>query len=297
MSNSGTITAGIILLLVNLLIPKDRVSPRKTGVSQLPEQDLYGIRAVQRAVTLLEEMARDNESSITQLAQQTGLHKSTVHRLLVTLEATGLVRQDPKTGHYRLGFKLMELGAAAIRSMELRTTAHPHLEELAKATACNIHLGILDRGQVVFIDKIEGEGSFRLYSQIGRRAPIHCTALGKVLVGRLPLAEQKRLLTAEPLRRYTRRTIIEPERILQIYRQAAEQGYAIDAGEHEDLIHCIAAPIFNYTGEAVCAASVTAVCAELLPQDRERYLSRLLRCTAAVSAQLGYKGPLPVHQA
>ena len=139
--------------------------------------DSHGVRAVRRAVQILCRLANDGESSITKLAHDTGLHKSTVYRLLTTLEQDAMVRQDPITGQYKLGWKVMELGASVIRGVELRTSAHPHLERLAKKTNATVHLAILDQGSVLYIDKIEVEGSFKLYSQIGRRAPLHCTAL------------------------------------------------------------------------------------------------------------------------
>ncbi len=287
-SINDTTTAGFSTWLEKShLDTKDTILPDETGAIVLPPGDPYGIRAVQRAVMVLEQLAKTDDVSITQLAQQVQLHKSTVHRLLVTLEATGMVRQDPAVGRYRLGFKLMELGAAAVRGVELRATAHPHLEGLARATGCTTHLGVMDRGEVVYIDKIEGEGSFRLYSQIGRRAPLHCTGLGKVLTAFLPPAEQKRL-TAKPLRRFTRRTIVEPEWLLRHLQQIAREGYAVDDAEHEDLIRCVAAPVRDHTGGVVAAVSVTSVCAELLPADRDRFLGEVLKTTSSISRDLGF---------
>ncbi len=258
------------------------------GVIRTQERVAYEVRSVQRALALLEHLVRLGEATITQLSQETGLHKSTAHRLLVTLEGAGVVRQNPANGRYKLGFKLMEYGAAAIRGVELRATSHPHLEQLARSTGFTVHLGILDHDAVLYIDKIEAEGSFRLYSQIGRRAPLHCTALGKVLLAYIPAAEQRRLLGPKPLRRYTHRTIVEPERILKHLKQVAEHGYAVDDAEHEDLIRCVAAPIRDHTRAVIAAVSATIVCAELLPQERDRIAEEVLRTAGAISRDLGF---------
>jgi len=240
-------------------------------------------------VSVLEQLGKCTEASITQLAQVTDLHKSTIHRLLVTLEATGMVRQNPQNGHYRLGFKMMELGAAALRSVELRTTAHPHMEELSRTMGLTVNLGVLDHGEVVYVDKIEGAGTFRFLCHMGSRAPFHCTAMGKVMTADLTPAEQRRLVFARPLKRFTRKTITDPEKMLTHLRQVAEQGWAMDDGEHNDLGHCVGAPVRDHSGRVVGAISMTTVCAELAPLERDRLLTYLLRTAAAISSDLGHE--------
>jgi IclR family KDG regulon transcriptional repressor len=243
---------------------------------------VYSVRSVQRAINLLDNLCMAGEMGVTELSDATGLHKSTVHRLLATLETEQIVRQNPHNGRYRLGLKLMVLGAAATRSIEIRSIARPHLERLAHITGCTVHLGILDRDHVLYIDKIEAEGSSRLYSQIGRQAPLHCTALGKVLTAYLPRAQQQRLLCSSPLRRYTNRTIVEPTQVLQHLKQVARQGYAVDDGEHEDLVHCYAAPILDEAGQAIAAISVTKVGTALPSANREKLISKIMKAAASI---------------
>lgn len=133
--------------------------------------DAYGIRAVERAIAILKAFSPvAPELGVTDLARKLGFHKSTVHRLLATLERDGFVLQDAVTGRYRLGLPLLELGSLVITNMELRQVARPFLEEAHRACGETIHLGILDEGEVVYIDKIESTRRVRMYSQVGRRA-------------------------------------------------------------------------------------------------------------------------------
>src|SRR2546427_6406909 len=135
-----------------------------------------GIRAVERAVAILRTFSSGTpELSVSELGRAVGLHKSTVHRLLGTLEGTGFVVQDPGTKRYRLGLPLFELGSMVVSTLEARRVALPYLEEIHRACGEQVHLVILVQREGVYIDKIERTPRFRMYSQVGRRAPAHCT--------------------------------------------------------------------------------------------------------------------------
>lgn len=249
-----------------------------------------GIRAVERALAILRAFtAAAPELSVSELARAVGLHKSTVHRLLATLERTGFVAQDAASRRYRLGLPLFELGSLVVNTMELRRLARPHLEEIHRACGETVHLGMLDEGEVVYIDKIESTRRVRMYSQVGRRAPAHCTALGKVLLAYLPDAALTELIDRRGLRRYTSSTITSPKELRDHCALIRRQGYALDAGEHEELIQCAAAPIADHTGRAVAAVSVTSVSAAM---DRHRiaeYAGFVMDAARRISEALGYQ--------
>src|SRR2546430_15632647 len=172
-----------------------------------------GIRAVERAVAILRTFSSGApELSVSELGRAVGLHKSTVHRLLGTLERTGFVVQAPGTKRYRLGLPLFELGSMVVNTLEVRRVARPHLEEIHRACGETVHLGILDEGEVVYIDKIESTRRVRMYSQVGRRAPAHCTGPGKVLLAQLPDESLARVTERPGLRRFTPQTISSPKR-------------------------------------------------------------------------------------
>lgn len=248
-----------------------------------------GIRAVERALAILRAFTPSApELSVSELARAVGLHKSTVHRLLATLERTGFVAQDAASRHYRLGLPLFELGSLVVNTMELRRLARPHLEEIHRACGETVHLGMLDEGEVVYIDKVESTRRVRMYSQVGRRAPAHCTALGKVLLAHLPDAALSEVIERRGLRRYTSNTITSPKELRDHCALIRQQGYALDAGEHEELIQCASAPISDHTGRAVAAVSVTSVSAAM---DRHRiaeYAGLVMDAARRISASLGF---------
>src|SRR5256884_6111801 len=221
-----------------------------------------GIRAVERAVAILRTFSSGApELSVSELGRAVGLHKSTVHRLLGTLERTGFVVQDPGTKRYRLGLPLFELGSMVVNTLEVRRVARPHLEEIHRACGETVHLGILDEGEVVYIDKIESTRRVRMYSQVGRRAPAHCTGLRKGPPAHLPDASLADVIPPRRPRRFTSQTITSPQEVRDHCAFSPQPGYARDTGQHEELIQCAAAAIHDHTGKVVAAVSITSVAA------------------------------------
>lgn len=256
---------------------------------RIAEYEYYRVRAVERALELLGIFAQGQaELSLAQMAERMRLHKSTVHRLALTLEKAGFLRRNPATGGYSLGLKLLELGAVVLNSLELRTQARPHLERLRRDTGHTVHLGILDAGEVVYIDKIEGDTPVRIYSQVGRRAPAHCTGLGKALLAFQPAAVIREVVATRGLRRYTPETIISVHQLLSELERVRERGYAVDMAEHEPLVHCVAAPIRDHTSQVIAAVSVTLIVPSLPAAEVERYASAVVATALAISADMGW---------
>jgi len=251
------------------------------------------IRAVERALAILRAFSpAAPELSVSELARAVGLQKSTVHRLLTTLEHTGFVAQDAASRRYRLGLPLFELGSLVVNTMELRRLARPHLEEIHRACGETVHLGILDEGEVVYLDKIESTRRVRMYSQIGRRAPAHCTALGKVLLAQLPDVALSEVMERRGLRRYTSKTITSPKELRDHCALIRQQGYGLDIGEHEELIQCAAAPIYDHTGKGVAAVSVTSVAVAMDQHRIAEYVALVQQAARRISEALGYR-PAP----
>jgi IclR family KDG regulon transcriptional repressor len=267
---------------------KHRSVPRDKDRKRHPAEP-QGIRAVERAIGVLKAFsALAPELGVTDLARHLGLHKSTVHRMLVTLEREGLVKQDPISGRYRLGLHLFELGSLVVHSAELRQVARPYLEEMHRACGETVHLAILDEGEVVYVDKIESTRRVRMYSQVGRRAPAHCTGLGKALLATLPDGTLDQILQRRGLRRYTSGTITSAEALRDHLALVRQRGFAIDAGEHEELIRCAAAPVYDHAGAAVAAVSIATVGLEVNSPRFEEYITLVTRCAGAISDALGH---------
>lgn len=213
-----------------------------------------------RGLLILEILASHSQGiSLSAMAHEAGLAKSSTHRLLQTLMRNGYVRQDThKSDHYFPSFKLLTLSSELIQSTGLTVIAHPHLEFLAKMTGETVHLVLLDHDQVVYVAKVESPNPIRMYSQIGHRAPLHCTGVGKAILAFMPEERQNLVLTGE-LRRYTATTLTDARTMRDHLQQIRRQGYAIDNGEHEDNVRCIAMPLLRSTGQVVGAVSIAAV--------------------------------------
>ncbi|WP_028847836.1 IclR family transcriptional regulator [Thermocrispum agreste] len=211
-------------------------------------------QSLDRALTLVEQLA-GGRKTLDELAAAVGVHKSTVLRLLRTLEAHRFVQREGPH-HYRLGTALFDLAQRSLEDRDVRRCAEAALRELNQRTGHTVHLASYEDGEAIYIDKFESKHAVRMYSRIGKRAPLHCTAVGKVLVAALP--PQRRRVIAESLDypKLTENTITSAEEYLAELEKVAERGYAVDNGEHEDFINCIAAPISGPRG-VVAAASVS----------------------------------------
>lgn len=255
---------------------------------------IYGIRAVERAIAILKSFSPATPSlGVTDLARRLGLHKSTVHRLLATLEHEGFVIQDPAHGRYRLGLPLFELGSLVVNSMELQQVARPYLEDVHRACGETVHLAILDEWEVVYIDKIESTRQVRMHSQVGRRAPAHCTGLGKVLLAGLPAGILDQFIQRRGLQAYTSQTITSPETLRNHLALVRQRGHAIDSGEHEELIRCAAAPVLDHTGQVVAAVSIATVGVDVESQQFKEYVNLITTCTRSISEALGHGRAAP----
>lgn len=212
-------------------------------------------QSLDRALTVLSGLA-DGAKTLDELSEQVGVHKSTVLRLLRTLESHHFVRRDG-VRYYRLGSALFDLANQALEDLDIRRAAHPALAELNQRTGHTVHLAIHDDGEVVYIDKFEGRHSVRMYSRVGKRAPLHCTAVGKVLVAAFEEPRRTRVAEAIDYVPKTGNTITGPQRYLAELEVVARQGFAVDDAEHEDFIHCLAAPIRGAQGEVLAAVSMS----------------------------------------
>ncbi|MCK8816718.1 IclR family transcriptional regulator [Natroniella sulfidigena] len=247
------------------------------------------VKSVDRSINILEELAKYEEGlGVTELGNRLDIHKSSVHRLLSTLVYRGLVEQDSKTGNYKLGLKIFELGSKIFNDLEIREYAKLYLEELVEETGEAVHLAVLDQGEIIYIDKVESSNTIRMYSQVGKRAPVHCTGLGKAILAYLSEEEVDRIIETKGLPEYTENTITDPEQFKERLALIRNRGYAMDEIEHELGIRCVAAPIFNYNDEAVAAVSVSGPTMRV-SKDRIDELSKLVKeIGLKISQRLGY---------
>ncbi|MEW8958211.1 MAG: IclR family transcriptional regulator [Moorella sp. (in: firmicutes)] len=256
----------------------------------MPEKEFH-ILSIEKSLKILEALAAAGEGlGLSELSRRLSLNKSTVYRMLTTFKVHGYVDQEPVTGKYTLGFKILELSSSLLERLDVRAVAHPFLKELAEKSGEVAHMVIRDGTEAVYIDKVEGNRTIRMYSQIGRRVALHSTAVGKAILAFLPPEEVEEIIGEKGLPAFTPRTITSLTTLQAELAGVRERGYAVDDGENEEGIRCVGAPIFDHQGQVIAALSISGsvitVTLERLP-----ILGLLVRrASGEISRRLGYKG-------
>jgi IclR family KDG regulon transcriptional repressor len=247
------------------------------------------LSTVQNAARLLKAfLSRDELLGPSELGRRLGLGKSTVHRLLTTLTAEGLLEQDPHTGGYRLGIVMFELGEAVRVHMDLHAAAAPVLAMLRGQTRETAQVGVLDRGEVVYVDRLESSHSLRLFTETGRRVPAHCTSSGKVLLAYLPAETRAALLRGRALPALTPDTITDPAVLSAELARVRARGWAEAVNEREIGVASIAAPVRDFRGDVVAAISIGAPVLRLGAAQRRQLTRPVMEAGDAVSRRLGW---------
>jgi DNA-binding IclR family transcriptional regulator len=192
---------------------------------------------------------------MTQIAEQIGINKSTVHRLLATLEGKRFVERDLVTGVYRLGIRSLQMAYLTLEHNDLRQLADPFLHYLCQQYRENVNLTVLDGSDVIYIDVIESPQRVKLAAAIGQRLPAFCTASGKAILACMPQEKVQRILEIG-MPRYTQHTLLTPEAFFEDMGHVRERGYATSEQEFEDGINAVAAPIFFGSNQPVGSISV-----------------------------------------
>lgn len=243
--------------------------------------------SVQRALQILVHLA-DSPATISDLGRSLGVHRATAMRLLRTLEEERFVRRGAD-GRYHLGPRMRTLAHTAVESLDLPTAAGEHLRALGEKCGHTVHLAGLEDGAVVYLDKVETRHTIRMYSRIGAAAPSHATGVGKVILAHVSPDERDRMLGDEPFLRCTPNTHTDRAGLELELERVRNQGWALDDFEHEEFIHCVAAPVRDASG-AVCGA--VSVSTPRMVVDRNELLALVpdvMATAEAVSAELGWE--------
>ena len=242
-----------------------------------------GVQSLDRAFLLLELMAdAGGEVAISRLAADSGLAVSTIHRLVRTLVGRGYVRQLPSR-RYVLGPRLIHLGEFASRM--LATWAQPHLTRLVDVIGETANLAMLDGDRVVYAAQVPSRHSMRMFTEVGRRVHLHCTGVGKVLLAQLPPETARELLVQGGMPARTELTVTDPDELLRQLPAIADQGYAVDDGEQETGVRCVAVPVPG--GSTAGAISVSGPAGRLGLDAVARAVPLLQSAAAALATELG----------
>ena len=249
-----------------------------------------GVQSVERIFQLIEQLASHPAgASLQRLAQETGLAKSTVHRLLASLVSLGYAAQEPETGRYRLTLKMFELSSGIVNSMEIMDVAKAHLERLSQRTGEAVHLVIRDARDIVYIYKTES-GPMRMSSRVGLRSPLYCTGVGKAILATLTEEEVEDVWRHSTPQKLTGRTVTDLPALRAQLNEVRACGYAIDDEENELGIRCVALAIPGPGGKADSAFSISGLAPYMTPERIRRIAALALETRADILRDLGVQG-------
>lgn len=256
----------------------------------MPQDAPRGSQTLDRALNVLIEIGKNGARGLS-LAESSailGYSKATTHRILRTLTARGFLRCDDERRLFTLGVTNLRLGMDFLEQLDIRREALPLLRELASESGETVHLGVLQGGDVVYIEKVESPQAVRMFSRVGHTMPASSTGVGKAILAFLPEAELEAALP-ERLEQRTESTITDHAALREHLAAVRERGYSTDDVENEEGIRCVGAPLFDHTG-AVCAAISIAGPANRLTPERFAELGQRTREIALeISARIGYR--------
>ncbi|MFC7777156.1 MULTISPECIES: DNA-binding transcriptional regulator KdgR [Pantoea] len=246
------------------------------------------VSSVMKVFGILQALGEERDHGITELSQRVMMSKSTVYRFLQTMKSLGYVAQEGESEKYSLTLKLFELGAKALQNVDLIRSADIEMRELSRLTKETIHLGALEEDSIVYIHKIDSLYNLRMYSRIGRRNPLHTTAIGKVLLAWRDRAEVQEILSEVEFRRSTAKTIVTAEALLTVLDQVKVQGFGEDNEEQEEGLRCIAVPVFDRFGVVIAGLSISFPTIRFSEEAKNEYVAMLHRAARNLSEQMGY---------
>lgn len=254
-----------------------------------PNKRKEKLTSIDKALYILGSLCTDGSRgvSLKELSRELEFNKSTTHRILKTLQQHGFARQDPESSKYKPGLRIVELGERVLEEVDIRKEAHQELSKLSEQINEVVHLGIIQDGKVVYLDKFNPpERAFHIYSAVGKRAPIHCTGLGKAILAFLPSDRVEKIIKKQELKRYTSQTTTSPSKLREELEEMRETGYAFDNKEHEEEVRCVAVPIRDHKGESKAAISVTVPSFRESLEDLQDYVPEVQETARRISEKL-----------
>ncbi len=260
---------------------KTKTGAKKSGSDQ--------VRSLVRALSLLNRIAESPEdgASLTDLAQQVGLPLSTAHRLLLTLEQERFVRFNHERRLWCVGVQAFVAGCAFVKTRSLAALARPHMRRLMEESGETVNLAVEDSGEAVYLAQVECRQMMRALARPGSRAPMHASAVGKAIFSKNSEKAIAKILHKEGMPRLTAKTLTTPAALRAELEKVRAQGFAVDDEEHAVGLRCVAAPVFDETGDAIAAVSVSGPLARI-DEDRVAQLGQMvLEAARAISAEMG----------
>jgi IclR family KDG regulon transcriptional repressor len=248
------------------------------------------IESVAKALTIL-LLFKINKPNwgVTEIARELGMQKSTVYRLLATMEEFGVVRKTRDGRNYRLGMRLFELGSVVANTFDLRDIALSYLYKVSEQSGETVHLGVLNDNEAMSIEAVDGRNTLKSSILIGKKTPIYCTSVGKAILAFLALESQKEIIEKINFTKFTDKTIVDPKTLAAELELTRKRGYAVDNMEHEVGVRCIAAPIWDSTDKVVASLSISGPSIRLTETTIPELAQLIMATTKEISKELGAK--------
>ena len=250
------------------------------------------VNSILRAVHVLDILKDEGTLSYMEILKRMDIPKSTLFKILTTLEDQELVKREQDTNRYRLGVKLLEWGAGAQSQLEFRKIALPFMQKLSEDLDCTVQLTVVVQQELLPIESIESKTwfwqPFKFPGFLGQTSPLHCTAAGKVALAFMAEQERDQVIRDKGLARYTENTITNKKALLAELKQIREKGYSISNAEHDELIRAVACPVRDHTGKVIAALSALDVVTRMKPERALQVAEPVKRTVAEISRHLGY---------
>lgn len=248
------------------------------------------VHSVDRAISILQVLADHGAAGVTEIAAELDVHKSTVSRLLGTLEARGLVEQSSNRGRYRLGYGVVQLAAGATRKHDLSVISRPICTELADVVGETVNVAVRDGRHVVSIDQVIGSSTVTTMNWVGQRTPMHATSAGKVFLASMTPGDLKMTL-ASGLERFTEHTIVDSLLLTEALEEVRVRGFSYTLEEHEVGLAAVAAPIKGLGGEVIAALTVSGPNFRVNAHTIPAVAPHVKSAAAEISERNGYPKP------
>ncbi len=249
------------------------------------------VQSAERIFQVMEMLANGGEMGLMELSTALDLHKSTVHRLLMSLIYMGYAKQDETTQKYMLSYKIVSMAGKVLDRMDILQVAKPYMERLSDLSGETVHLVQREGNNILYIYKIEAKiGTIRMVSHVGMVHPMYCSGVGKAIMAALPEHAVKQIWNESIIEKKTDKTITDFERMREVLGDAKQKGYALDDEENEKGVRCIAACLYGCRQEAKYAFSISGPTSRMTRERVKELAVDVKKVQEELSRELGYQG-------
>lgn len=254
-------------------------------------EDRNLVQAVLKALEILEEICRQEQCGVRELSEKVGINRSTVNRLVATLERAGYLEQEKDRGKYRATLRLFELGNKIVEDLNIKDYAYPIMQKLSEATHETVYLAVMAGKQFMYVSMIDSPQMLKCSAAMGSHPPVYCSASGKVLLAYLP-EDKKRIFIPDEFQSFGPNTIKNMAELEVELNKIRQNGYATDDEEWHQNIRAVAAPVWNHDGRVKATLAVAGPKVRVSRQRMEEIGQLLVKAGQELSANIGYRKPV-----